>query len=181
MGVRFRDGMQSLTGVARSFGANELIVSKTDLKGHITYTNEVFLRLAGYPEQEIVGAPHCIIRHPHMPHGMFRLLWDTLHEGREVFVFIVNRSQNGDHYWVFAHVTPSYDSAGNIIGYHSSRRNVDQEVLKHKVEPLYASMREEENKFSNPKDKAEAGVIFLKTMLQQKRMDYDEFIFSIYK
>ncbi|WP_334145774.1 PAS domain-containing protein [Hyphomicrobium sp.] len=179
--VHFRDTMQVLTGVARPFGVNELIVSKTDLKGHINYANEVFLRLAGYPEKEVIGAPHCLIRHPHMPHGVFRLLWDTLREGKEVFAFIVNRSQNGDHYWVFAHVTPSYDADGKIIGYHSNRRVVDENARKNVVEPLYASMRDAEAKFSNPKEKAEAGVAFLQTMLQHKGMDYDEFIFSLCK
>jgi PAS domain S-box-containing protein len=179
--VRFRETMQTLTGVARPFGVNELIVSKTDLRGHITYANEVFLRLAGYPEKETIGAPHCLIRHPHMPHGVFRLLWDMLGGGKEVFAFIVNRSQNGDHYWVLAHVTPTCDANGKIIGYHSTRRVVDENVRKNVVEPLYASMRAAEAKFSNPKDKAEAGGAFLQTMLQQKGMSYGEFIFSLLK
>lgn len=104
-----------------------------------------------------------------------------LGEGKEVFAFIVNRSQNGDHYWVLAHVTPTYDANGKIIGYHSTRRVVDENIRKNVVEPLYASMRDAEAKFSNPKDKAEAGVAFLQTMLQQKGMSYGEFIFSLLK
>lgn len=179
--VHFRETMAQLTGVARPFGQNELIVTKTDLKGHITYANDVFIRLAGYPEDQILGAPHCLIRHPHMPHGVFRLLWETLEAGREIFAFVVNRSANGDHYWVLAHVTPSFNASGKITGYHSNRRAVDDNIRKNVIEPLYASMRNAEAKYSNPKEKAEAGISFLKTILQQKETTYDEFVFSLCK
>ena len=61
-----------------SFGQDELIVSKTDLKGHITYANHVFQRVSGYTEAELMGQPHNLIRHPGMPSCVFKLLWDTL-------------------------------------------------------------------------------------------------------
>lgn len=173
--------MSSLSGVERTFGRDELIVSKTDLKGHILYINDVFMRLAGYSEGQLIGAPHCIIRHPHMPHGVFRLLWDRLAEGRDVFAYIINRSDNGDHYWVLAHVTPSYDASGNLSGYHSSRRSVDENVLRTEITPLYEAMRNEEAKHANPKDKAKAGLAFLEDVLQKKAMTYDQFIFSLYQ
>jgi PAS domain S-box-containing protein len=96
-----------LTGVERTFVENEIIVSKTDLKGRITYANDVFIKLAGFTETELLGQPHSIIRHPEMPRCVFKLLWDTIAEGGEIFAYVVNRSKNGDHYWVFAHVTPT--------------------------------------------------------------------------
>jgi len=101
-----------LTGVERFFDADEVIVSKTDLKGRITYANRVFQRVAGYGEAELMGAPHSIVRHPAMPRCVFKLLWDTLEAKQEIFAYVINRARNGDHYWVFAHVTPSFDAGG---------------------------------------------------------------------
>ncbi len=74
------------TGRERTFHEDEIIVSKTDLKGVITYANQVFVRVAGYSEQELLGQPHNLIRHPDMPKCVFKLLWDTISQGNEIFV-----------------------------------------------------------------------------------------------
>lgn len=176
-----RDEKLTLTGVARPFTADEIIVTKTDLKGHITYANDVFLRLAGYPEDQVIGAPHPLIRHPHMPHGVFKLLWDTLAAEKEIFAYVLNRSANGDHYWVLAHVTPSYDKNGKVTGYHSNRRVADENILKTVIEPLYAKTREAESRFENPKEKAAAGLAFLASVLEKEGKSYEELVFSLLK
>ena len=98
------------TGRERMFGEDEIIVSKTDLKGRITYANSVFLRVAGYAEEDVLGQPHSMIRHPGMPRAVFKLLWETIAGGREIFAYVKNMARDGDHYWVFAHVTPSFDN-----------------------------------------------------------------------
>jgi PAS domain S-box-containing protein len=110
------------TGQERTFSADELIVSKTDPRGVITYANDVFLRVSGYPAGEALGRPHNIIRHPDMPKAVFALLWETLAARQEMFAYINNLAADGAHYWVLAHVTPSYGRNGDVIGYHSSRR-----------------------------------------------------------
>jgi PAS domain S-box-containing protein len=105
------------------FDESELIVSKTDLKGAVTYANNTFfLKVSGYGEEELLGQPHSILRHPDMPRCAFKLLWQEIEAGREIFAYVVNLAKNGDHYWVFAHVTPTIKDNGSIIGYHSSRR-----------------------------------------------------------
>lgn len=169
----------TLTGVTRPFTKDEIIVTKTDLKGHITYANDVFLRLAGYPEEQVIGAPHCLIRHPYMPHGVFKLLWDTLAAEKEIFAYVLNRSSNGDHYWVLAHVTPSYDQQGKVVGYHSNRRVADENILRNVIEPLYAKTRQAEQRYENPKEKAKAGLDYLVSVLQQQGKSYEELIFSL--
>ncbi|MGH1398715.1 MAG: PAS domain-containing protein [Alphaproteobacteria bacterium] len=170
----------SLSGVERTFGDNELIVSKTDLKGRILYGNRLFIDLAGYSEQELIGAPHSIIRHPDMPRCVFKLLWDTVEQDKkEIFAYVVNRSANGDHYWVFAHVTPSFDEAGQIIGYHSNRRTPDRRVLDETIIPLYKTLLEEEERFANRKDGMNSAYQMLLKILQDKGVGYDEFIFSL--
>src|ERR1019366_945835 len=119
------------------FDKDDIIVSKTDLKGRITYANQTFCQIAGCSEAELMGQPHSIIRHPDMPRAVFKLLWDTLLEGREVFAYVKNMAKSGNYYWVFAHVTPSFDQNKRIIGFHSSRRVPDPETIKTAITPIY--------------------------------------------
>ena len=167
-----------LTGIERTFDKNEIIVSKTDAKGRIIYANEVFLRMAGYSEAEILNQPHSIIRHPDMPRCVFKLLWDTIASGKEIFAYVKNRARNGDHYWVLAHVTPTFDKSGAIVSYHSSRRSPRREAVE-KAEGLYRQLLAIEQ--ANPDRKAgmEASFQAVLTTLQNAGVPYDEFVFAL--
>ena len=168
-----------LTGHERTFADDEIIVTKTDLKGRITYANRTFLKLAGLTEREALGAPHSVIRHPDMPRCVFKLLWDTIETGKEIFAYVVNRATNGDHYWVFAHVSSSFDMAGNIVGYHSNRRTPDRRVLDQAIIPLYRALLEAEAKHANSKDGMNASHAMLVGLLSEKKISYDELVFSL--
>lgn len=172
--------MQSdtLTGKELSFRDDEMIVSKTDLKGRLTYCNDVFTRLAGYAESELIGKPHSLIRHPHMPRCVFKLLWETIAKGEEIFAYVVNRAKNGDHYWVLAHVTPDRDPSGAIIGYHSNRRSVDRTALA-VIEPLYAALRAEESRHADRATGLEASYQMLLNQIAAKGLAYDQFVLSL--
>ena len=111
-----------------------------------------------------------------MPRCIFKLLWDTIQDGREIFAYVVNRSANGDHYWVLAHVTPSKDAQGNVIGYHSNRRVPDRQILDGTIIPLYNQLLAEEQKHANSKDGMEASLAIVTGLLAEKGMEYDEFI-----
>lgn len=167
-----------LTGVERQFGDHEIIVSKTDAKGRIIYANEVFLRLAGYREDQIIGQPHSIIRHPHMPRSVFKLLWTTISAGKECFAYVVNRSANGDHYWVLAHVTPTFDAQGNIVSYHSNRRNPRRDAVD-KASALYQDLLAIENRHADRKEGMEAAFKAMLDKLQAAGVPYDEFVFAL--
>ncbi len=104
------------TGVERAFGPEEIIVSKTDPKGVVTYANDVFVRVSGYAEDEIVGAPHNLIRHPAMPRAVFRLMWDVIPTGQELFAYVLNLAADGGHYWVLAHVTATRGPDVSVVG-----------------------------------------------------------------
>lgn len=169
----------SLTGVERHFNESEIIVSKTDLKGRLTYTNRLFMTISDYSEKELLGAPHSIIRHPDMPRCVFKLLWQAIESGREVFAYVVNRCKNGDHYWVLAHVTPSFDSAGKVVGYHSNRRVPNRRILDGTVIPLYRSLLAEENRHDSRKDGMQMASDAFTQQLQAKGLSYDEWIFSL--
>lgn len=168
----------ALTGVERTFDVDEFIVSKTDLKGRITYANNVFLRVAGYTEAEVLGQPHNMIRHPHMPRCVFRLLWERIQAGREIFAYVVNAAKNGDHYWVLAHVTPSFDRDNNIIGFHSNRRRPSPQQIE-TVRPIYEALLKEEGRFEDRRAGLAASSSMLGKMLEEKGMDYDVFALSI--
>ncbi len=161
-----------------TFGQDEIIVSKTDLTGRILYANDVFLRVAGFGESEVLNQPHSMIRHPDMPRAVFKLLWDTIQSGDEIFAYVKNMARNGDFYWVIAHVTPSFDSGGNIVGYHSNRRVPERRALE-KVEPLYRQLLAAEQGQSNERDGLEASFGALVALLKENRIDYDEFVWSL--
>ena len=168
-----------LTGHERFFNDNEIIVSKTNLKGHITYANTTFLNIAGYTETEILGKPHSIIRHPDMPRCIFKMLWDTLSEGHEIFAYVVNRCKNGDHYWVYAHVTPSFNMKGEIIGFHSNRRVPERHIVEQIITPLYKTLKQAEQAEQNRKVGLGKSCDLVTAMLSEKGTSYAEFIMTV--
>lgn len=171
--------VRPLTGQERFFDKNEIIVSKTDLQGRILYANRVFMRVGLYEEKELLGVPHSILRHPDMPRCVFKLLWDQIQVGHEVFAYVINRASNGDHYWVLAHVTPSYGDDGVINGYHSNRRVPNRKTVDEVIIPTYKSLLEIENKHRNAKEGMSASYQQLYKILKEKGSTYDEFIFSL--
>jgi PAS domain S-box-containing protein len=166
------------TQIERFFSEDEIIVSKTDLKGRITYANHVFLNIAGYREAEILGQPHNIIRHPDMPRCVFKLLWDTLEAKQEIFAYVKNMAKTGDHYWVFAHVTPTFDERGSVIGYHSSRRVPERQQVE-LFDDVYRQLLSEERKHADWRSGMEAAGTMLREIISAKGMAYEQFIFSV--
>lgn len=160
-----------------TFSDNEIIVSKTDLGGRLTYVNRVFMDISGYAESELLGQPHNLIRHPDMPRTVFKYLWETIGGGREIFAYVKNMTKSGGYYWVFAHVTPTFGADGQIAGYHSNRRTPDTAALG-KVEPLYQALLDAENRSSSRKEGLTEGIALMDETLRAAGLAYDEFIFS---
>lgn len=167
------------TTTERFFDRDELIVSKTDLKGHLTYVNRTFMAISNYDEHELLGQPHSLIRHPDMPRCVFKLLWDRLRTGSEIFAYVKNMTKSGDFYWVLAHVTPSLVSGGEIVGYHSNRRVPDRRVIDGVIVPLYKSLKMIENAEPDRRNGLEKSSHRLEAVLKEKGIGYDEFIFSL--
>ncbi|MEZ0323807.1 MAG: PAS domain-containing protein [Hydrogenothermaceae bacterium] len=172
--ARFRPEPKNVEKVVPS---DKFLVSKTDTKGIITYANPIFVEISGYTEDELVGANHNIVRHPDMPRTVFRILWQTIQQGEEVFAFVKNLSKDGSFYWVFAHVTPTFDTTGKIVGYQSDRRPVrKREVLSTVIEPLYAKLREIESSQG-----IDTAVNYLNSLIKEKEMtEYNQLILSLY-
>ena len=166
-------------GIEQFFDKSDIIVSKTDLKGRITYVNQVFIDISGYTEEELLGAPHSILRHSKMPRCVFKLLWDTIQNKQEIFAYVMNKCKNSDYYWVLAHVTPSINDSGQVDGYHSNRRVPDPEIVKTVISPLYQSLLGEEQRHKNAKEGMNKGFEMLVNILNEKGIAYDEFVFSL--
>ena len=154
---------------------NDFIVSKTDLKGRITYVNKIFMQMAEYTESELLGKAHSIIRHPDMPKAVFKLLWERISKKEEVFAYVINKTKNGNDYWVFANVTASLDEKGNLIGYYSVRRKPSANAVEI-IKPLYTKMLEAEKRGG-----VEASTKILTDLLSEKGVSYDELVISIQK
>ncbi|OCR94130.1 PAS domain-containing protein [Campylobacter fetus] len=143
------------------------IVSKTDLKGNITYCNQTFLEIVNLRNKDLIGKPHNLVRHPDMPKFVFKLLWERIKDKKEIFAFVKNRTFDGAYYWVYANITSSLDEHGNIIGYYSVRRKASKEAIK-TVIPIYAKMVEIE-KAKGVDDSAK----YIKDFLASNNIAYD--------
>jgi hypothetical protein len=137
------------------------------------------MKVAGYTEEELLGKPHSLVRHPDMPRCAFKLLWDELALGHEVFAYVLNRAKNGDHYWVLAHVTPAIGAGGSVVGYHSTHRVPNRSILTGTIMPLYAALLAEEKKYANQKDGMNASFQMLVDLLTSKGISYDQLIFAL--
>ncbi len=156
---------------------DDFLVSRTDLKGKLTYGNQIFIEFSGYSEAELLGQQHNIVRHPDMPRGVFKLLWDTLQEKKEIFAYVKNMSKDGSFYWVFANVTPSLDANGQPEGYFSVRRKPKPQAIA-AVTDLYRKMLEEERR-AGPRDACAVSLALLNGVLSQNGVSYEQFILSI--
>lgn len=121
----------------------ESILSTTDLQGRLTYVNQDFIRVSGFTEEELIGAPHNLVRHPDMPPEAFADLWATLKAGLPWTGMVKNRRKNGDFYWVLANATPMRQN-GNVVGYMSVRVKPTRQQVEQATR-VYANLRENQH------------------------------------
>lgn len=155
-----------------SFDENTLLVTKTDIKGKITYANRAFIDIVKMKEEDLIGKAHNIVRHPDMPKVIFKLLWKYLQNGKEINAYVKNLCGDGSYYWVMANVTPSYFK-DKVVGYHSARRKPSKKALDYII-PLYKELLAIE-KTSGVDGSTEK----MREILKEKGVKYDEFILSI--
>jgi aerotaxis receptor len=116
----------------------KLIVSRTDLAGIITHVNSSFVEMSGYTKDELIGAPHSILRHPDMPSAAFKDLWDTIENQCKWQGYVKNLRKDGAYYWVKAVVIPNIRN-GKVVGYTSVRRKPSRNKIKESIE-MYSSL-----------------------------------------
>lgn len=156
-----------------TFSNEFILVSKTDLKGKITYANQEFIKIVGYTEKELIGKAHNIVRHEDMPKIIFKLLWDTIQTGQEINAYVINKCKDGGYYWVFANVVASVNIHGKRLGYHSTRRKPRKEALDI-IKPLYKKLLAIEKSSG-----MDASLEVLTNILNEKGVSYEEFVLTI--
>ena len=119
---------------------DDFLVSETDKRGVIRFANDDFCRIAGYTNEELIGKPHNIVRHPDMPKAAFKDLWDTIKQGKIWTGFVKNRTKNGDYYLVFATVYPIMGCGSQEGGYISCRRKASRKEIA-AAEALYKTLK----------------------------------------
>ena len=128
-----------VTPIETPYPHGKLIVSRTDTRGIMTQCNPSFEDMSGYGEAELIGQPHCLLRHPDMPAAAFRDLWETVQAGRQWHGYVKNLRKDGGHYWVYATVVPNVRD-GKIVGFTSVRREPSREKVA-AAEAQYQEMR----------------------------------------
>ncbi len=117
---------------------DDILVTRTDLKGKITFANEAFVAISGYSRNELIGTNHNIVRHPDMPPEAFADLWETLKQNKPWTALVKNRTKSGDYYWVEANVTPVFHN-GAVQEYLSARYAPKREQIVH-AEQFYKQL-----------------------------------------
>ncbi len=119
----------------------DLIVSKSNAEGNITYTNPIFMKISGYSQASLLEKPHAILRHPDMPKVIFRYLWKTIKEGKDVVAYVKNLCADGGYYWVLATVKMAKNPDGSFRNYMSTRKCITNEAKK-TIAVLYGQLLE---------------------------------------
>jgi len=157
------------------FSKKKFIVSKTDINGIIIFTNKNFSEVSGYTQEELIGEPHNILRHPDMPQAVFYLVWQSLLAGKSISGVVKNLAKSGKYYWVIADLEPKFDEYGEIKALTAFRRAAPQNVID-ATEELYAAMLSIEKKHG-----MERSIAYLEGFLEEHNLTYEEFIQELIK
>jgi len=147
------------------------ILSKTDTRGVIEYGNDYFVEISGYSENELIGQPHSIIRHPDMPKVVFKLLWQRIKSHENIIAVVKNRAKDGRYYWVITDFEIKIDKITNkVTGYFAYRKAAPREAIRN-IEPLYAKLIEIEKTSG-----VDGSLKYLTALLESENKTYDQFI-----
>ena len=154
---------------------SRVIMSKTDHRGIIEYTNEVFVDVCGYEDYELMGQPHSIIRHPDMPKVLFKVLWENLKLVGNFHAVVKNLAKSGRYYWVITDFESTKNEDGEITHYFGRRRAVPQEIITNYIEPLYKKLLQIEKASG-----VEYSEKYLIGFLEEKNRSYVEYINDLF-
>ena len=150
------------------------IVTRTDLKGNIKYTNHYFKKITGYTEEELVGKQHNIIRHPDMPKIIFTLIWQRIKDNQDILAIVKNRTKDGNYFWITTSFKTTHSEATKKEnGYMAIHYAAPKQAIK-EVEPLYKKLLEIE------KSEGEiASVKYLLDFFEENDTNYDNYVKDI--
>ena len=166
------------TDVEHEVTSVDMIVSKSDAEGNITYTNPIFMKISGYSAGELLDKPHSILRHPDMPKVIFKYLWENLKAGKDVTAYVKNLCKDGGYYWVLATVKVSTNPDGSFRNYMSTRKSITQSA-KETISSLYAKLLEIEK--SDGVEASEKALMDFLTENGQSTETFNDFMLQLNK
>ena len=155
--------------------SKKIIVSKTDRYGNIQYVNDCFCEVTGYEEDEVLGAPHSILRHPDMPRAIFYLMWKTIQSGNNITAIVKNLAKSGEYYWVTTDFEIIRGKNNEIESYIAYRRPASKMAISG-IEELYDKLLKIEKKSG-----MEQSLIYLQGFLDVRHVTYNEFMSELIK
>ena len=155
--------------------SRDFIVSKADSKGNIIYTNETFSKITGYSQDEVMGAPHNILRHPDMPSIIFFLMWQRIQSGKNIKTLVKNLTKSGKFYWVSTDFEMQRDEKSQKNTYIAFRRSASDKAIE-TIKPLYKKLLRIEKI-----EGKEASLVYLQRYLDERQTTFDEYMDSILK
>ena len=154
--------------------SKKYIVSQTNPQGFIEYGNDYFVEISKYTEDELIGKPHSIIRHPDMPKVIFKIMWARISKGQNILALVKNLAKDGSFYWVVTEFEPRRDAiSGQIISYTAFRRAAPRDAIE-EIAPVYKELVKRENEGG-----MEASEKYLRDFLESKDTTYDDYIDEI--
>ena len=166
--------MSTLLNKEIKLNHKDLVISRTDFEGNILFYNNNFAKISGYSREELLHAPHSILRHPEMPQAIFYLLWQQLLAGRSTKAIIKNFSKDGNYYWLTLTFTPLKDKDLNIVSFSAHGIQTSQEAID-KIEPLYAKILEYEKHY----DMHRSIKFFSDHLTDQNIASYNDYIHKV--
>lgn len=153
----------------------KIIISKTDRYGKIQYVNDYFCKVAGYEEEEVIGMPHSMLRHPDMPQAVFYLMWQSIQAGNNITAIVKNLAKSGEYYWVTTDFEIIRDAHNEIKEYIAYRRPASNMAIAG-VEELYEKLIHIERKSG-----MEQSLLYLQGFLDVRHITYQELMAELVK
>lgn len=169
-------GKNSVLDEEVKWDKTKTIVSKTDVYGSILYINDAFSETSEYNKVELIGEAHNIIRHPHMPKVVFKMLWAALKKGENFHAIVKNLTKSGKYYWVITDFTIDKNENGEVSGYTGQRKAVPDSVIE-KIEPFYKTLLEIEQQ----KGEKASELYFDAYLNHEIGKNYDEFVVDLFE
>ena len=162
----------------RKINIDDLLVSKTDLQGSITYCNSSFMIYSGRNLEDLMGTRLIAIKHPDMPASIYRHMWEELKSINEVNCLLKNQNKEGDYYWTYLNATPNFDADSKHIGYLFVQRSASEQAIAY-FDALYKEMSVMESQYQSDDEAMDASYQLLDNIAAAQG-GHNEFVFTYY-
>lgn len=100
------------------------ILSRTDVKGNITYVNDKFLEITGYTSDELIGRNHSVLSSKDTNKKIYKNLWKTISSGNIWQGVMKNNTKSGTDFWTKTTIIPIKNLNGEIAEFLAIRHDV---------------------------------------------------------